>query len=81
MNKESSTTMMARRRLKNWKTTICGIALIISPIAIALWPRHALTISAVTTALTGGGFMAAADAAAVPQVDNRMTEPMEKIFK
>lgn len=74
--------MIIRRRIRNWKTTICGIALLITPILIALFPKHALVIISVSSALTGSGFIAAADASAIPgQVGNPITEKLAKIFK
>lgn len=61
---EEGTTQLIRRRIRHWKTTITGVALIVSPVAYAIWPEHSATITKAIGALTGAGFIAAADGAA-----------------
>lgn len=59
------TTEIIRKRIRHTKTTLAGIATILGPVAVALWPAHAGTITAITSALTGMGLIAAADASAL----------------
>ena len=56
-----STTTIIRRRIRHWKTTIAGVAVLISPIVCGLWPQHAATITQIVLGLTGAGLIAAAD--------------------
>lgn len=73
----SETTMIIRRRLKHWKTSITGIALMLSPVAYAIWPNHGEIITKVVLSLTGAGFIAAADGA----VSDRNSGPAGAIAK
>lgn len=58
------TTELIRKRIRHTKTTLAGIATILGPIAATLWPEHAGKIMLATSALTGAGLIAAADASA-----------------
>ena len=58
----SGTTELIRRRIHHWKTTVVGVAMILAPVAIAIWPQHSAAIQQAMIALTGAGFIAAADA-------------------
>jgi hypothetical protein len=80
---ENSTTMMIRRRVRNWKTTLTGIASIVCPIiSLFLPPEWAAKLLAATGILAGSGLIAAADASAIPgQVGNVVTERIAKVFK
>jgi hypothetical protein len=59
---DSTTTQIIRRRIRHWKTTICGIVTIVAPIAVLIWPQHALLFSSIISAVTGAGLISAADA-------------------
>ena len=54
-------TTQILRRIRHWKTTLTGVALIASPLALSIWPDQAALIAKITVALTGAGFIAAAD--------------------
>ena len=56
-----STTMILRRRIRHWKTTFAGVAVLFSPILCAVWPQHAAVITQIVLGLTGAGLIAAAD--------------------
>ncbi len=60
------TTQIIQRRIRHWKTTIAGIALILAPVAGAIWPEYASKITNAAFLLAGGGFIAAADAQRPP---------------
>lgn len=62
---EPSTTEIIRRRIRHTKTTLAGLATILGPIAATVWPEHAGKIMLATSALTGAGLIAAADASQV----------------
>lgn len=62
---EESTTQIIRKRIRHTKTTLAGIATIVGPVAVAIWPQHAGTITTVASVLTGLGLISAADASAV----------------
>jgi len=60
-----STTMMIRRRVRNWKTTVSGIAAIVCPvISLFLPPEWAAKLLAASGILAGSGLITAADATA-----------------
>lgn len=67
------TTALLEKRIRHWKTTLVGVAGIIGPVALHVWPEHSQQIIAAMMALNGVGFMAAADAK--PKVS---TEPPTK---
>jgi hypothetical protein len=56
------TTVMIQRRIRHWKTSIAGIALLLAPVAAAIWPAHADKIHNAALALGGLGLVSAADA-------------------
>jgi len=58
---KESTTLLIRRRLHHWRTTVAGIVTILAPVALILWPEHAVKITAAAFAFCGGGLTAAAD--------------------
>lgn len=62
---DSSTTLILRRRIRHWKTTAAGVATILAPVLAILFPEAAVKIMLVSSALTGAGLMAAADATTV----------------
>jgi hypothetical protein len=68
MSAHDSTTMIIRRRIRNWKTTICGIVTILAPIAVLIWPQHAVIFTTVISAFTGAGLISAADAKPAPGI-------------
>jgi hypothetical protein len=59
---QESTTQFIRRRIRHWKTTAAGIAIILCPIVTILWPEFADKVVAIQSLLTGGALIAAADA-------------------
>ena len=60
------TTEIIRRRIHHWKTTVIGVVMILAPVALVVWPEHTAVIQQVIIALTGAGFIAAADARKQP---------------
>lgn len=56
------TTEIIQKRIRHWKTTLVGVAGLLAPIALTVWPQHGKEIIEVMIAINGVGFMAAADA-------------------
>jgi hypothetical protein len=56
------TTEIIQKRIRHWKTTLVGVASLVAPIALSIWPQHSQQIIAAMMAINGVGFMAAADA-------------------
>jgi hypothetical protein len=63
------TTEIIRRRVRHWKTTLAGVALMSAPVAVAIWPEHTALIQNIVAGLAGAGLMAAADAS--PKTDKK----------
>ena len=59
---DSSTTVFIRRRIHHWRTTAAGIAVILCPILVKVFPAYSETILSVGLALTGAGHLLGADA-------------------
>jgi peptidoglycan/LPS O-acetylase OafA/YrhL len=59
---QGHTTEIIRRRIRHWRTTLAGLACLLAPLAVAVWPQHADRIYAAAAALGGAGLIAAADA-------------------
>ncbi len=62
MTPPDSTTVIIRRRIRHFKTTTCGIVTFLAPIAMAIWPKHAMIFAGIASAVTGAGLISAADA-------------------
>ncbi len=60
------TTMIFQRRIRHWKTTIGGFAIMGLGIASFIWPNKAALFSQISTFLTASAFMAAADGKQTP---------------
>ena len=63
----SETTQIIRRRIRHWRTSLAGVAILAAPIALAIWPEQAPVIHRIVDALIGLGLISAADAARTPQ--------------
>ena len=57
-----STTQIIKRRIRHLKTTTCGIVTLLAPIAMVIWPDHAMVFAGIVSAVTGAGLISAADA-------------------
>lgn len=64
------TTEIIQKKIRHWKTSIVGVAGLLGPVALSIWPEYSQKIIAVMMAINGVGFMAAADAAKVSQPKN-----------
>ena len=63
-----STTILIRRRIRHWKTTAAGVATLLGPIALSLWPEHSTAITNAVFAITGAGLISAADSDKPPRI-------------
>jgi hypothetical protein len=57
-----STTQIIKRRIRHLKTTTCGIIAFAAPLAMVIWPKHAIIFSGLLSVATGAGLISAADA-------------------
>jgi hypothetical protein len=60
-SREDSTTVIIRRRLRHWRTTLAGVVGMLGPIAALIWPEYALKILSISSAINGAGLVAAPD--------------------
>jgi hypothetical protein len=49
------------RKVRHWKTTLAGSALMFIPVAYSIWPEHSALISKISVGLTAAGMFVAAD--------------------
>lgn len=61
-----STTLLIRRRIRHWKTTLAGLATIATPILVILFPEQAAKITLIGSTFTGWGLISASDASNAP---------------
>jgi len=63
MMSANSTSMLIRRRIQHWKTSLAGISAIVCPlVSLFLPPEWAMKVLAVAAVLSGAGLISAADA-------------------
>jgi hypothetical protein len=58
---ENNTTEFIQRRIRHWRTTLSGIAVILCPIIATVWPEYAVKALSVAALLSGMGHIAGAD--------------------
>jgi len=58
----SETTIMIKRRIRHWKTTVAGVLAFLAPVACIIWPEYAGKIRDAALMIAGGGLIAAPDA-------------------
>lgn len=70
------TTQILHRRIRHWKTTIAGIATIVAPVLVILFPDYAAKITLIGSACTGWGLISAPDASNLkPKPPGEVLEP------
>lgn len=55
------TTEIFRRKVRHWKTTAAGLAVIALGVVPIIWPETAIKCAQISAFLTGAGFLMAAD--------------------
>jgi hypothetical protein len=63
---DNNTTEFIRRRIRNWRTTLAGVAMLLCPLIAIIWPEYAVQALLVATALGGAGHIAGADGKNIP---------------